>query len=195
MINEEIKKRELILPEVSRNQKNIEMIVDSIISVIQRGGTVYTCGNGGSSASATHLCTELMVRYKKERLPIHSICLNSNTSNITAICNDYGQEYIFSRQIQGITTDRDIVMVYSTSGRSPNIINAAKIAHEQHSTVIAFIGGYKVEIYKYSDIILAINTIHTPVIQEFHDTINHIICEMLESIDTDVIKKHNRTTY
>jgi D-sedoheptulose 7-phosphate isomerase len=195
MILDEIQKRGIVIPEITRNSKNIEMIVDNIISVILRGGTIYTCGNGGSASAASHFCTELMVRYKKDRSPIHSICLNSNISNITAICNDYGQEYIFSRQIDSISTDKDLIIAYTTSGRSKNIINAIKIAHEQHSTVIVFSGGYKEEIINYSDIILGINSIHTPIIQECHETINHIICELLEGIDTDVIKERSRSTH
>lgn len=193
-IKTHIEKRRIVIDSLLSNQSKIESVVDKIISCVQSSGTIYTCGNGGSAASALHISTEFVVKYRKIRLPIKSVCLNSNPCHLTAIANDFGLSYLFSRQLTGVITKNDLLLAYTTSGRSENIIEACKVSKSEGSTVIGFTGEYCDKIIETSDIIFGINTLETPIIQECHDAINHIICEILEGIDTDAIKESTKYT-
>lgn len=111
-----------------------------ISDCLKKGGKVMVFGNGGSAADSQHMAAELMVRFEKDRKALPCIALNANTSNITAAANDYAFEKIFSRQIDALARPNDVVVAISTSGNSPNILDAVRTAQEKGITVIGLTG-------------------------------------------------------
>lgn len=159
---------------------NIQNITDACIHSLLNNGSVYWCGNGGSAADAQHLAAELSGRFYFDREPLSSEALHCNTSYITAVGNDYGYEYIFSRLIKGIGKKGDILIGLSTSGKSKNIINAFKEAKSKGIICIGLTGESGNDFEDLCDYLIKIPSDSTPRIQECHITIGHIICELIE---------------
>lgn len=145
-------------------------------------------GNGGSAADAQHIAAELVGRYGFDRPSLASLALTTDTSNITAIGNDYGYDKIFSRQLEGMGQKGDIFIGISTSGNSKNIINAFECAKEKGIKTVALVGRDGGEMAKIADISLIVPSDSTPRIQESHILIGHIICDIIEKelFDTGV---------
>ena len=137
-------------------------------------------GNGGSAADAQHIAAELVGRYGFDRPSIPSLALTTDTSNLTAIGNDYGYDKVFSRQLEGMGQDGDLFIGISTSGNSVNIINAFKSAKEKNITTVALVGRDGGEMAKIADISLIVPSDSTPRIQESHILIGHILCDIIE---------------
>ncbi len=155
-------------------------MLDTCVSCIQNGGKIIFFGNGGSASDAQHLATELTVRFIKERAPIPAIALTTDTSALTAIGNDMGFEYIFSRQIEAIGTARDVAIGISTSGTSPNIIEGLKAAKSKNITTIGLSGRDGGKMPDLCDCLLVVPSDTTSRIQEMHITIGHMLCGALE---------------
>jgi D-sedoheptulose 7-phosphate isomerase len=159
----------------------IERMVTFVLAAINRGGKVVVFGNGGSAADAQHLVSELVGRFKLERPALPAIALSTNTSILTAIANDYGYDMVFSRQIEALVTEKDVVIGISTSGRSPNVIEAIKAAKKKGAKTIVLTGGKApIKSRQVADLVLAVPSDSTPRIQESHITIGHIVCELVE---------------
>jgi D-sedoheptulose 7-phosphate isomerase len=159
----------------------IERMVTFVLAAINRGGKVVVFGNGGSAADAQHLVGELVGRFKLERPALPAIALSTNTSILTAIANDYGYDVVFSRQIEALVTEKDVVIGISTSGRSPNVIEAIKAAKKKGAKTIVLTGGKApIKSRQVADLVLAVPSDSTPRIQESHITIGHIVCELVE---------------
>jgi D-sedoheptulose 7-phosphate isomerase len=159
----------------------IERMVTFVLAAINRGGKVVVFGNGGSAADAQHLVGELVGRFKLERPALPAIALSTNTSILTAIANDYGYDMVFSRQIEALVTEKDVVIGISTSGRSPNVIEAIKAAKKKGAKTIVLTGGKApIKSRQVADLVLAVPSDSTPRIQESHITIGHIVCELVE---------------
>jgi D-sedoheptulose 7-phosphate isomerase len=137
-------------------------------------------GNGGSAADAQHIAAELVGRYGFDRPSIPSLALTTDTSNLTAIGNDYGYEQVFSRQLAGMGQKGDIFFGISTSGNSQNIINAFEVAKEKGITTVALVGRDGGKMAQMADIALIVPSDATPRIQESHILIGHIICDIIE---------------
>ena len=145
---------------------------------LRDGGTLFFCGNGGSAADAQHLATEYIVRYMKNRRALPAIALTTDTSLITAAGNDFGFDEIFARQVEALVTARDVLVIHSTSGNSPNVIKAAEAAKRKGAKVVAFSsrdGGTLRDVATHSVIV---PTDRTDRAQEIHLCIEHAICEM-----------------
>ena len=162
------------------NESDIINSANIILNAINKGKTIFWCGNGGSAADSMHLSAELIGRFKKNRIPLKSISLSSNPSTITCISNDFGYESLFSRQIQALGKKDDVLIVISTSGNSKNIIKAINQAKINKLKVVSFLGnkGGKCKGKGYLDLI--VNSNSTARIQESHIMIGHIICELVE---------------
>jgi D-sedoheptulose 7-phosphate isomerase len=160
--------------------REIERMVSLIIASYRAGGKVILFGNGGSAADAQHIAAELVGRFKLERQALPAIALNTNTSTITALANDYSYETVFSHQIEAFATDRDVVIGISTSGESPNVIEAMKTARRKGAKTIGLTGGNGGQLAGVADLVLAVPSDSTPRIQEAHITIGHIVCELVE---------------
>jgi len=160
--------------------KAIENMVELIISTYRNGGKVVICGNGGSAADAQHIATEFIGRFELERKALPAISLTTNSSLITALANDYGYITIFRRQVEALVNKNDVVIGISTSGKSPNIIEALKAARIKGAKTIGLTGGDGGKLSKVSDCLIVIPSNSTPRIQESHITIGHIVCGLVE---------------
>mgnify|MGYP001439001680 CR=1 FL=1 len=163
-----------------KDLKNILKFYNIILASIKKKGTIFWCGNGGSASDSQHLAAELIGRYKSNRKPLKSISLNSDTSVLTCISNDFGYENIFSRQLEGIANQNDVLIIISTSGNSKNIINAVKFAKKKKIKVLGLLGkngGVCKNLIKNK---IIINSNNTARIQEMHIMIGHVICDLIE---------------
>ena len=137
-------------------------------------------GNGGSASDAQHLSTELTVRFSKNRKPISAISLVTDTSALTAIGNDLGFEFIFSRQLQALGSSGDVAIGISTSGKSKNVINGFKEAKKMGLKCIAFSGRNTEDLKEWSDEIISVPAANTSRIQEMHIMIGQMLCNAIE---------------
>ncbi|MFH1861380.1 MAG: SIS domain-containing protein [bacterium] len=156
---------------------------DWIAAAIKKGNTLLLCGNGGSAADCQHISTEFVVRLSamtpRGALPANA--LTTNTSTITACANDFGFDMIFSRQVEALGRSGDVLIAISTSGRSPNVVEAAKIAKAKGIKVIAFLGSQKRDLGAISDLCLCIPSDNSQNIQEGHITAGHLLVALVEA--------------
>jgi D-sedoheptulose 7-phosphate isomerase len=150
------------------------------VSCIRSGGKIMLFGNGGSAADAQHLATELTIRYKSNRAAIAAIALTTDTSALTAAGNDIGFERIFSRQIEALGKPGDIALAISTSGKSPNIITALKLAKEMKLVTVALSGKGGGDLTGLCDHLLVVPSDTTARIQEMHIMLGQMLCGALE---------------
>ena len=160
----------------------IEETITICVNSLKNGRKIFFCGNGGSAADAQHLAAELSGRFYFDRPPLASEALHCNTSYLTAVGNDYGFDYVYSRLLQANGKQGDVVIGLSTSGNSDNIIQAFQTANEMHITAIAITGKEGGKLKNYADLLLNVPSNDTPRIQESHILIGHIICEYIEKI-------------
>lgn len=160
----------------------IEEIGTKLASIIENGGKIMFCGNGGSAADSQHLAAELVVRLRSsfERPAIPAIALTVDTSILTAGGNDYGFDYVFSRQVQALGNSKDALVAISTSGNSLNVIKAIEAAKAKNIFVVGFLGGNGGKIKEMCDISFIAPSNNTARIQETHILVGHILCEIIE---------------
>jgi len=149
-------------------------------SALKLGNTIFWCGNGGSAAESSHLAVELIGRFKNDRRPLPSVSLNSDTSALTCIANDFGYDEIFARQLEGLAKPGDVLVVLSTSGKSENILRALQKANELGVTSIALLGKGGGPAANLADQTIIIESSETARIQEIHLLIGHTFCEFAE---------------
>ena len=149
--------------------------------VLRGGGTLFFCGNGGSAADAQHLATEYVVRYMKNRRALPAVALTTDTSLITATGNDLGFDEIFSRQVEALVGARDLLIIHSTSGNSPNVIKAAEAAKRKGAPVVAFSSRDGGALRAIADHSVIVPSDRTDRAQEIHLCIEHAICEIIEA--------------
>ncbi len=160
--------------------KKIETVVDVITQAFQSGKKVLFCGNGGSAADAQHLAAEFSGRFYKDRKALPSEALHCNTSYLTAVANDYSYDVIYSRMIDGIGEEGDVLVGLSTSGNSSNICKAFEAAHKNKMITIGLTGATGGKMKDSSDYLFNVPSTDTPRIQESHILIGHIICQLVE---------------
>jgi D-sedoheptulose 7-phosphate isomerase len=163
----------------------IASAAQAIISSLKKGGSVYTCGNGGSAADAQHIAGELVGKFERHRKPLPAVALTTDTSVITSLSNDYGYENIFARQTEALIREGDILWAISTSGASPNIIAATALAKKKGAFVLAFTGKAGSKLQQIADICFCTNDDSTARSQEIHQLAYHIICDLVESAFAD----------
>lgn len=161
-------------------QSRIELAANTCIDVFKSGGKVLLCGNGGSAADAQHIAAELSGRFNYDRPPLFAEALHVNSSFVTAVANDYGYEIVFSRLLQAMGREGDILIGISTSGNSPGILNAMKKAKELKIKTIGLTGITGGKLGEVSDILLNVPSEVTARIQESHILIGHILCDLIE---------------
>jgi D-sedoheptulose 7-phosphate isomerase len=182
LIRKEIQNSIDVKMEVLNNTNiisQLETLVNDCISSLQNGGKIIFCGNGGSFADSQHLAAEFVSRLRFDRAPLASIALGTNSSNMSAIGNDYGYDQVFKREILALGNKNDVFIPISTSGNSPNVILAIKAARDKKMKTIAFTGGSGGEIKSLCDAII-VPTDSTEKIQEVHIMLGHIICYLIE---------------
>ena len=163
----------------------IERAVRLMTQCLQSGGKVMACGNGGSAADSQHFAAELLNRFEKERPPLAAIALTTDTSTLTSIANDYRYEDVFAKQIQALGKKGDVLLAISTSGNSPNVIEAIHVAHALGVRVIALTGrnGGKINaLLSPDDIHLCVPVERTARIQEVHLLTIHCLCDGIDAL-------------
>jgi len=160
---------------------NSNMIAEKIIECYKNGNKVFFCGNGGSFADAQHLSAELSGRFYFDRDPLEVVLLAANVSYLTAVGNDYSYSDIFSREIKSSVKEGDILICFSTSGKSKNVIKAIDVAKNKGAIIVSFIGNDGGEMKNISDYNLIIPSNNTARIQECHTLLGHTILEIVEN--------------
>ena len=179
-IKENLKLRLSLLEKIG--DINLEHIVNSIKETLERGNSIFWCGNGGSASQADHLSAELLGRFKKNRAPYSSYSLIPNSSLITCISNDFGYEKIFSRQLEVLARKDDLCVLLSTSGKSPNVTEAYNVCKAKGIKTLLFLGNSVDYLYDDSEMIISIPSDQTDLIQECHLILGHIICDKLDNL-------------
>ena len=179
-INQQIKDHFKLYETILSLSEKIEKVSEKVVSVLKKEGTIFWCGNGGSASDSQHLAAELVGRFEKDRAPLKSIALNTDTSIITAISNDYSYDRIFQRQLEALGNSKDLLITISTSGNSKNIINVLKEAKKKQIFTIALLGKDGGEAKKFSNLSIVVPSNSTARIQEMHILIGHIICSSVE---------------
>lgn len=159
---------------------NFATILENCCAAISNGNKIMFFGNGGSAADAQHLATELTVRFINDRPPIAGLALTTDTSTLTAAGNDMGFDHIFARQIDALGKEGDIAIALSTSGNSPNIVNALEMARDKNIVTIGFSGNDGGKMKSLCDHILIVPSDTTARIQEMHILLGHMLCGGLE---------------
>jgi D-sedoheptulose 7-phosphate isomerase len=154
----------------------------TVADALQNGGALLTCGNGGSAADAQHLSEELVGRYKLDREPLRAICLNADAAALTCIANDYGFGEIFARQVQGLGRPGDVLVVFSTSGESPNILRALEEAQRGGLDSIAFLGKGGGRARALARLAAVVPSSETARVQEAHSLFLHILCQAVDDV-------------
>jgi D-sedoheptulose 7-phosphate isomerase len=176
-----IKESILVKENILKTQiDTIAKITELVISCLKHQNKVIIFGNGGSAADSQHITAEFIGRFQRDRKSLPAIALTTNTSILTAVANDYGYKEIFSKQIEGLAQEGDLVIGISTSGNAKNVIVGINKAKEIGLKTIALTGCDGGELSKIADLSLIVPSNVTARIQESHITIGHIICELVE---------------
>ena len=163
------------------NKSQLDLATKMFSYTLGEGRTIFWCGNGGSASESSHLATELVGRFKENRISLPSISLNADTTAITCIANDFGYDEIYARQLQGLSKPGDLLLALSTSGKSGNIVRAleqAKISKVQTIALLGKSGGLAKEL---ADVSIVVPGTETARIQEVHLLIGHTLCELAET--------------
>jgi len=163
------------------DSNQINIAYDIISKTLSEGNKILFCGNGGSAADSNHMAAEFVGRFEKERKPLNAISLSSNISLITSIANDFGFEYIFSKQLEALAKNNDILIALSTSGKSENILNALKTGKQLGMLTITLTGMNTEEVENNSDDIISIPSTRAGIIQQAHITVLQVIAGLIET--------------
>lgn len=158
----------------------LEEISQALIAAIQNDGRIFIFGNGGSAADAQHIAAELVGRYKRERRGLPAMALTTDTSNLLSIGNDYGFGHIFTRQVEALVRPGDVVWALSTSGNSPNVIEAVHVARALQAVIIGFTGESGGKLKSLCDFCLCVPHQDSDRIQEMHQLAYHLVCDAVE---------------
>ena len=172
-----------LLDTVTRDSNFVESLLALSVectSKIEDGGKLVFFGNGGSAGDAQHLAAEFVGRYLVERKPIPAVALTTNSSVLTAISNDYDYSSVFSRQVEALVGKGDVAFGISTSGDSKNVVKGLEEARALGATTVSFSGNSGGKVSKISDYCFIVPSDSTPLIQQMHITIGHILCELIE---------------
>jgi phosphoheptose isomerase len=169
------------LQSLSNLEAQIAEAADLIDHCLRAGNKLLVCGNGGSAADASHFATELIVRFAKDRPAQPAICLASDGAVLTAAANDYGFDEVFARQVMAFGALGDVLIALTTSGNSPNVKRALEKAKARNLKTIAFLGRDGGSTIGIADVELVVKCHSTARIQEAHQLLFHVLCEIIES--------------
>ena len=183
----EIDEIDAYLKEGSRARLNIDRkqvyeLGHKIYDSMKEGGKLLIMGNGGSAADAQHIAAEFVGRFFKERRALPAIALNTNTSSLTAIANDYSYEDIFSRQVEALAKPGDVVIGISTSGNSKNVVEGIKKADSLGCLTVGLTGRSGGKLKDVAKMVIRVDSDSTPIIQEMHIAIGHMISNIVEDL-------------
>jgi D-sedoheptulose 7-phosphate isomerase len=170
-----------VINELATCGEMLDRLVETIVACFRGGNRVYVLGNGGSAADAQHIAAELLGRYKLDRKALPAVALTTDSSSLTAISNDLGYERIFARQLEGLVQAGDVVWIISTSGNSPNVLEAARVAAGRGTIVIGFTGQTGGKLAELCTHTLRVPHTAADRIQEAHVLAYHYVCEKVEA--------------
>ena len=184
--------QKMILEEFKAHKDIIENTIDTLIPIVEKasemiiatlksGHKILICGNGGSASDAQHIAAELIGRYKRNRKGLASIALNTDTSALTAIANDFGYDNVFSRQVEALANKGDLLIGISTSGNSQNILLALQTAKELGCNTLGLSGKNGGDMNTLCDLNIIVPSSDTPRIQEMHILIGHTLCQAVDN--------------
>lgn len=182
-IREEIRASVDVKQRMLNDLATIQIISEAaacMADALKNGGKILVCGNGGSAADALHIAGEIVGRFRKERPAYAAVDLNADPAVMTAVANDYGFEQVFARQVEGLMTDKDILLGLSTSGNSVNVIRAFEKAKEIGGKTVLLSGGSGGRLRETADIAIVVPSDVTAHIQEAHECVYHILCGLIE---------------
>ena len=156
-------------------------VAELLCTAYEAGGIVYTFGNGGSAADAQHLAGELIGHYQRDRRPLGAVTLSTDPSVVTCIANDYAFDDVFARQVEGLARPGDVVVAFTTSGTSPNVVAALAAGRARGATTVLFAGGTGGDARQHADHALLIPSTETPRIQEMHTFLLHAISDVVDA--------------
>jgi D-sedoheptulose 7-phosphate isomerase len=168
------------LQSLTAQQDTFERIASLAVATLKSRGKILTCGNGGSAADALHIAEELLGRYKGNRRPLASVCLNADPTLLTCIGNDFGFDEVFARQVEGLGGKNDLLVCFSTSGNSANILRALEAARRVGTKSIALLGKGGGKAKGKADLELIVASSDTARVQEAHTLILHALLEVIE---------------
>jgi D-sedoheptulose 7-phosphate isomerase len=177
---EELLRDRRALLDEPRYRAQVEAIVDAIVAALRADKKVLWCGNGGSAAEAQHMAAELSGRYLRERPALNSEALSVNSSTLTCVGNDYGYDYVFTRQIEAFVKPGDVVIGMTTSGTSRNVVLALEAAKKRGAITIAFTGNGGGTVVEHADLVLLGPDGYAAIVQEVHQVMAHIVCDLVE---------------
>jgi D-sedoheptulose 7-phosphate isomerase len=162
----------------------IVQAADSMVQALTQEKKILSCGNGGSAGDAQHFSAELLNRFEMERPPLPAIAITTDTSTLTSIANDYSFNEIFSKQVRALGQSGDVLLAISTSGNSPNIIEAIKTAHDRDMVVVQLTGkegGNMRSMLNDNDVEICVPSTSTARIQEVHLLVIHCLCDLIDT--------------
>ena len=180
MIKNELEAHKKTAEAIFELQDEIKKACEMAVDTLKNGSKILLCGNGGSAGDAQHIAAELTGRYKTERKALAGIALTTDTSALTAIGNDYGYEFVFSRQLEALGQSGDLLIAISTSGNSANVLKALKSAREMGVRTLGLSGRSGGAMNELCDLNLVVPSNDTPRIQEMHILIGHTICQAID---------------
>jgi D-sedoheptulose 7-phosphate isomerase len=158
----------------------VDAVAKAIVETYRGNGCVYSFGNGGSAADAQHLAGELIGRFKRERRPLPAVALSVDPSVMTCIANDYGFDDVFARQVEALAGPDDVVVAYTTSGSSANVVAGLAAARGRGATTVLFTGGAQSDAAAHADHVLAVPSTSTARIQELHLLLMHLVVDRVD---------------
>lgn len=174
-----------LIAGLARSAEEVVRAARLIARALREGHRVYLMGNGGSAADAQHIAGELVGRFRREREAWPVQALTTDTSVLTAIANDYGYQEVFARQLAGIARPGDVVIGFSTSGRSPNVLRGFEAARERGASTVGFCGPCTEEFASRCDLVISVPGGSSPHIQDGHGVLGHVLCELVEEMLTE----------
>lgn len=172
---------DLLLRVAESLSESIAQAAELIGSALEEGRMLFLCGNGGSAADSQHIAAELIGRFERERGAFPAVALSTDTSILTSVGNDYGFEHIFARQLQGLARPGDVLIGFSTSGNSANVIRAMQTARSKNVSTVAMTGARPGKMGELADVTVAVPESRTALVQEAHIAVGHLICELVET--------------
>lgn len=172
---------DVALARFAEQSELLSTLAGCIVETLKRGHKVLVAGNGGSAAEAQHFAAELVGRFKRERAAYAVLALTTDTAILTAVANDYGYADVFARQVCAFGQSDDLFIGFSTSGESENLVRAAQVGRERLMTVAAITGERNSRLERLSNITVRVPQGDTPLVQELHMMVTHILCDIVET--------------
>lgn len=169
------------LGQLSLGTPALAKVAGQLIAALRGGRKVLVAGNGGSAAETQHFAAELVGRFSREREPYAVIALAADIATLTAVANDYGYAEVFARQVQAFGQPGDMLILFSTSGESENLLRAAQVGRQRRLTTVAITGDRPNRLADLSDLVVRVPATDTAIVQELQQIVTHLLCDVIEA--------------